>query len=150
MLACTRLSGVLGDTIQAILDYLVYQLYTSEWERSTVCWTVSYIGSIVFRHTSHRILVFGETEGSYCTSLGRTYMAYAASIVLSVVSNHFVVSVLELSHRNAWLITMLWTGIMNYFILKATWKTKGGKDSSQRGHDKDDDTMMIPMVVHGV
>ncbi len=80
------------------------------------------------------MLVFGETEGSYCVSLGRTYLAYAASIILSVVSNYCIVNTLGASHRDAWIITMLWTGIMNYFILKATWKSK--KDVSQFEKDK--------------
>ena len=118
------LSGAIGDVIQACLDFLVYTIYTMEWERATVCWTVSYVCSIVFRHTIHRYIVFGEAEGTYCNSLGRTYMAYASSIVLSMLSNHFISDILRFSHREAWVITMLWTGIMNYFILRATWKTK--------------------------
>lgn len=118
------ISGALCDVIQAILDYMVYNIYVSEWERSTVCWTISYSLSIIFRHSSHRYIVFGDFEGTYCTSLGRTYMAYAASILLSMVANHFIVDIFKISHAHAWLVTMIWTGIVNYFILRASWKPK--------------------------
>ncbi len=71
-------------------------------------------------------------------------MAYGASIILSVFSNQLFSDVLLFSHRDAWICTMLWTGLMNYFILKASWKTKGAKDQSQVEKDK---VQMTPMPV---
>ena len=41
---------------------------------------------------------------------------------MSMLSNHFISEVLGFSHRDAWIITMLWTGIFNYFMLKASWR----------------------------
>ena len=105
------ISGGLCDIIQAFIDYLVFLVYVWEWERATVCWTVSYSLSIIVRHSSHRFIVFGDFEGSYCTSLARTYLAYSTSIVLSMVSNHFIINYFLFSHRDAWIITMLWTVI---------------------------------------
>lgn len=99
-------------------------MYPFDWEKPTVCWAVSYILSIVLRHSSHRLIVFGEFEGSYCVSLGRTFGAYAASIFLSVTTNHILTGYFEIPHRNAWILTMLWTGIFNYFMLKTTWRSK--------------------------
>ena len=121
------ISGAFCDIIQALLDYLVSILYLSDWERPTVCWTIGYTLSIIVRHTSHRLLVFGDYEGSYCYSLGRTYLTYSVSIILSMISNHYFISLFHLSHRDAWIITMLWTGILNYFLLKASWKNKHEK-----------------------
>lgn len=125
------LSGAFCDIFQAIIDYIVFHIYTYEWERATVCWTVGYTLSIIIRHTSHRILVFGDYDGSYCSSLGRTYLAYSASIVLSMISNHYIIDILKLSHRDAWIITMLWTGLLNYFLLKASWKGKHSKTEKE-------------------
>ena len=116
------LSGALCDVFQALIDYMIFTVYVFEWERPTVCWTLSYIISIVIRHSSHRLLVFGEFEGTYCASLTRTYMTYSSSIVLSMITNHLIVSFLLYSHRTAWITTMLWTGIFNYFMLKASWR----------------------------
>ena len=126
------LSGALCDIIQAGMDFCIYQIYTYEWERATVCWTLSYTLSIVIRHSSHRIIVFGEFEGSYLSSLGKTFLAYSSSIVVSLLSNHFIVEIFNFSHRDAWILTMLWIGLYNYFMLRATWK-KGKIESKHPG-----------------
>lgn len=125
------ISGAICDIAQALLDYCISVLYTLEWEKATVCWTVSYTLSIAIRHTSHRFIVFGEYEGTYWSSLSRTYAAYSASIVLSIVANHMFINMLMLSHRQAWLITMLWTGLLNYFLVKNAWRPKGTAAGSQ-------------------
>lgn len=117
------LSGGICDIIQALIDFMISVLYTSTWERVTVCWTLSYILSIWIRHYSHRLLVFGEYEGTYCSSLSRTYLTYSSSIIISMVTNHLLVNYLMMTHRVAWIITMLWTGIYNYFMLKSSWRS---------------------------
>ena len=116
------LSGGICDIIQAFIDYGISLVYVSTWEKATVCWTLSYILSIWVRHFSHRILVFGDYEGTYLSSLTRTYLTYSSSIVISMITNHLLVSYLLFSHRQAWIITMLWTGLYNYFMLKASWR----------------------------
>jgi hypothetical protein len=100
------LSGGMCDIVQALIDYSIYLVYIFEWERATVCWTLSYTISIIVRHFSHRLLVFGEFEGTYCSSLTRTYMTYSSSIIISMLANHFIVSFLNYSHRTAWIITV--------------------------------------------
>ena len=116
------LSGALCDVVQAFIDYGISIVYVSTWEKATVCWTLSYILSIWVRHFSHRILVFGEYEGTYISSLTKTYLTYSSSIVISMITNHLIVSVFLFSHFHAWIFTMLWTGIYNYFMLKASWR----------------------------
>ena len=118
------LSGALCDIVQALIDYGVSQIYTLDYYRPTVCWTVSYTLVIIVRHYSHRLLVFGEFEGSYCSSLGRTYLTYSSSIVISMMTNHILVDMFFFTHQQAWVLTMLWTGVYNYFALKSNWKTK--------------------------
>lgn len=99
-----------------------------------MCWAVSYILSIVLRHSSHRLIVFGEFEGTYFYSLSKTFGAYAASIIISITTNHILTSYFEVAHRDAWLLTMLWTGLFNYFMLKKSWKPKA-KEMSQKNVD---------------
>tara|TARA_A100001035_G_C27526064_1_gene383110 strand:+ start:118 stop:609 length:492 start_codon:yes stop_codon:yes gene_type:complete len=118
------LSGALCDVAQALIDYVVYLLYQLPYERATVCWGISYTLSIILRHISHRYIVFGEYEGTYCASLCRTYATYSSSIVISIITNHAIVNYCGISHRDAWIITMIWTGIYNYFMLKKSWGTK--------------------------
>lgn len=122
------LSGGLCDIVQAFLDYGISIIYIIEFEKATVCWTLSYILSIWIRHFSHRLLVFGEYEGTYLSSLSRTYLTYSSSIIISMVTNHMIISVLHFTHWQAWIITMLWTGLYNYFMLKASWKSSADKE----------------------
>jgi hypothetical protein len=126
-------AGGICDIIQAMIDYGISLLYQSKWEKETVCWTLGYILSIWVRHFSHRILVFGDYEGSYINSLMKTYLTYSSSIVISMIANHYLVSLLRLTHREAWIITMLWTGIYNYFLLKSSWRNPADKATSGPG-----------------
>ena len=115
--------------------------FTASWIPSSYMtysgsWAVSYTLSIVIRHSSHRFIgtkcgckrisslcvVFGEYEGTYCSSLMMTYFSYSSSIVLSILTNHILVEIFHMSHQHAWIITMLWTGIYNYFMLKMNWR----------------------------
>jgi len=84
------MSGMICDVIQFFVDKLIYSLYVIDFERSTVCWALSYMISIIFRHSSHRIFVFGEYEGTYFSSLMKTYLTYASSIVISIIANHIL------------------------------------------------------------
>mmetsp|Transcript_54590 Transcript_54590/g.95443 ORF Transcript_54590/g.95443 Transcript_54590/m.95443 type:complete len:154 (-) Transcript_54590:230-691(-) len=121
-------SGGICDILQALLDYGVSIIYISTWEKVTVCWTVSYILSIWARHYTHKMLVFGDYEGSYWASLWRLYVAYFGSIVLSGVTNRIMVSNFGFTHMQAWIVTMLWTGIFNYFMIRNSWKGTAEKE----------------------
>jgi hypothetical protein len=120
-------SGALCDVFQAGIDFMIYSfldVYWSEGGRTTVSWTLSYTLSIMIRHQSHRLLVFGDYDGGYLVSLARTYMTYSSAIVISMIANHTLVGYFGLRYRVAWIATMLFTGIYNYFTLKATWRVK--------------------------
>lgn len=119
------LSGMLCDVVQFGIDGVIYNIYPERPERATVCWTLSYTASIIVRHGSHRVIVFGEYDGTYWSSLCRTYLTYLASIILSMVTNYILTSILNVPHLYAWVATMLWTGVFNYFMLKASWRQGG-------------------------
>ena len=121
------LSGAICDVVQACIDYAISLVYIYDWEKPTICWTLSYTISILVRHFSHKQLVFGDYEGTYCSSLARTYMTYSSSIVISLITNHLITTYFMISHAKAWILTMLWTGLYNYFMLKATWKRKSSQ-----------------------
>ena len=114
------------------IDYIVYGILPKGLvsHRSSYCWGISYTLSIVVRHFCHRYIVFGEYEGTYCASLCRTYITYSSSIVISIVSNMSITGLLGFSHIYAWFFTMIWTGIYNYFMLKATWRGTTTKTKS--------------------
>lgn len=117
------LSGTLCDVIQFCIDLIL--LHTFHIKDPSMCWALGFGISIIFRHTSHRYLIFGDYVGGYCSSLMRMYAGYSIIIVISTLFNLFMTRVLELPHYVAWVVTLLWTGIVNYFILKKIWSFDG-------------------------
>jgi hypothetical protein len=140
------LSGSLCDCCQALIDYLISIIYAYEWEKATICWTLSYTVSIMIRHFSHKYIVFGDYDGSYCTSLGRTYLTYSSSIVISTIANHCFMTYFLLSHKQAWVITMLWTGLYNYFMLKRNWKGIKKENNSDKIENDEENSLISERV----
>eukprot|EP00980_Cylindrotheca_fusiformis_P004069 scaffold880_cov132-Cylindrotheca_fusiformis.AAC.65 len=118
-------SGFLCDLIQFVIDVFLHVFL--HLEDPSVCWALGFGLSISFRHTFHRYLVFGDYVGGYWMSLGRMYAGYSIIIVISTVFNIVMTHYAKLPHYIAWVVTLLWTGIVNYFILKKLW-TFGNKD----------------------
>lgn len=116
------LSGVMCDILQLSMDIMLH-MYIQD---ASICWATTFFLSVVARHSSHRYLVFGDYVGGYWASLGRMYGGYSIIIVLSTIFNILMTRVATLSHYGAWIFTLLWTGVANYFILKKLWSF-GGK-----------------------
>lgn len=51
----------------------------------------------------------------------RMYAGYSVIIVLSTGFNLYMTKVLFVGYYVAWVLTLLWTGVVNYFILKKLW-----------------------------
>ena len=119
---CYMVSGFLCDIIQFTIDFFLYYNITKD---SSLCWMISFAISIVFRHTTHRYLVFGNYVGGYYKSLCRMYGGYSIIIVLSTIFNIVMTKYIHIPHAYAWIVTLLWTGIVNYFILKKLWSFGG-------------------------
>eukprot|EP00566_Odontella_aurita_P024084 CAMPEP_0113585550 /NCGR_PEP_ID=MMETSP0015_2-20120614/33764_1 /TAXON_ID=2838 /ORGANISM="Odontella" /LENGTH=108 /DNA_ID=CAMNT_0000490809 /DNA_START=287 /DNA_END=613 /DNA_ORIENTATION=+ /assembly_acc=CAM_ASM_000160 len=60
------------------------------------------------------------------------YGGYSVIIVLSTTFNFVATSAAGLAHYVAWVVTLLWTGVANYFILKKLWSF-GGKSVDRKG-----------------
>lgn len=125
---CYMISGFFCDVLQFAIDFL---LYTYGLPDASMCWAASFGISILFRHTTHRYLVFGDYVGGYYKSLGRMYAGYSIIIVLSTLFNIVMTKYIQVPHAYAWIITLLWTGIVNYFILKKLWSFGGNGSHKQ-------------------
>lgn len=117
-------SGAICDVLQLALLYVLH-LYIAD---SATGWALAFCASIAVRHTTHRYFVFGDYVGGYRQSLQRMYMAYSVTIVLSTLLNYLLSRVLEVHIFVLAILTMAWTGVANYFILKFFWNI--GKRSS--------------------
>ena len=123
-----QISGGVCDVLQFALFYgLKYAGLTN----ASAIWCLGFCLSIPCRHTSHRYLVFGDYVGGYWRSLARLYGGYSVTIVLStgfnMLMDHLVVGADMLL---LWLITMVFSGVANYFVLKRFWSFGGSASSS--------------------
>jgi hypothetical protein len=121
------ISGFGCDLIQVCIDVLLH--FGFGITDAPTCWTVSFSLSIVFRHTAHRYLVFGMYVGGYYRSLLRMYTGYSVSIILSSLFNRLLAE-WHVPHYGAYIFTLLWTGVVNYFILKRMWSFGGSTTSA--------------------
>lgn len=130
---CYMLSGFICDLIQFMIDLFLH--VSLKLEDASLCWILGFVLSIVFRHTTHRYLVFGDYVGGYWKSLSRMYAGYSVTIFLSTVFNFIMARYIQFPHYVAWIVTLLWTGVVNYFILKRLWsfgeKSKDAETSIQ-------------------
>ena len=119
------LGGLTCDIIQFLCDFALFKMVNIS-DPST-CWVLGFGISIIFRHTAHRYLVFGAYVGGYWRSLVRMYTGYSFTIVMSTLFNIVMTKWMSLSHYFAWTITLLWTGVVNYFVLKRLWAFDNSK-----------------------
>jgi len=96
---------------------------------ATASWLSAYLLSIVWQHSLHRYLVFGAT-GNYWKTLMWTYVSYTLSLVLSSVLNYVLADQLSLNHRIAFVLTLLLTGILNFFTLKSAFEAPAATAAS--------------------
>jgi putative flippase GtrA len=123
------LSGLLCDVVQFIVDIGArHFLGVSD---PSACWVISLFVSIAFRHSSHRYLVFGHYTTSYLSSLLRMYAGFSGIIVVSTAFNVVMVRIWHMEHYVAWVVTLLWTGCVNYFILKHLWGSAEGAEDNK-------------------
>jgi len=110
-------SGTLCDVIQLFFDFMVKWYIIPD---PSICWAISFFLSIYFRHISHRYFVFGDYVGSYHTSLIKMYTSYSLIVFLSTVFNMLMIRRFMIQHYVAWVVTLLWTGLVNFLILKVS------------------------------
>lgn len=122
-------SGMACDVIQIIIDSILF--HTAQIKDHSFCWSCSFVISILFRHSSHRYLVFGAYVGGYWRSLCRMYGGYSFSIVFSTFFNWLITTKFQAEHYVAYIFTLLWTGGVNYFILKRLWSFTGNKNEKE-------------------
>jgi len=62
----------------------------------------------------------------------RMYGGYSIIMVISTIFNIIMTKAMHFTHYQAWITTLLWTGIVNYFILKHIWSFGGPPASDKR------------------
>ena len=135
------LSGALCDVLQISSLVVLHQMISD----GTVCWCLGFLLSIPARHASHRYLVFGDYVGGYYPSLLRMYTGYSVIIVLSTAFNFVMARIWLTTVPVTWLwcLTLVWTGVANYFILKYCWSYGGNPASLSSSSKKEGSSTTI-------
>ena len=128
-----NISGLIGTGLFYLAYDQVFALIPEDLgpKRATFAWCISYMMSIWWQHALHRYMVFGA-EGPYWNSLIWTYVAYTLSLLLSTGGNFFLASVLGLNHQISFLVSLVGTGVLNYFTVSEAFKTPE-KDAAAAG-----------------
>jgi hypothetical protein len=117
-------SGWIGTALFSAAYELLYAELESGYSEqcgaycAAVAWTVAYTASIVWQHALHRLLVFGSSA-PYWRSLALTFVSYSLSLVLSSALNAVLVTALGVHHRVAFVGTLLATGVINFYTVRA-------------------------------
>ncbi|KAL9656300.1 hypothetical protein ABK040_007913 [Willaertia magna] len=114
-----QISALIGTILFYILyefcfTYIFSTLIENQSLRSSACWFISYSISIWWQYMLHVKIVFGKRD-DYWSTLGRTYLIYGISMIISTILNYLLT--LFIDHRLAWISTLVFTGIVNYFLV---------------------------------
>ena len=123
-------SGLIGSVIFYILNEAIVHFNPIESQKITVAWFLSYVISIWIQHALHATLVYGWVF-SYWKGLLATYTGYSLALFASVPINAGLVNYLRATVSEAWIGTLVLTGMANYFLL--------GKLLTAREKDKVDE-----------
>ena len=126
---CYMLSGMVCDVLMLLTDLLWH--FGFGIQDATTCWLISFVLSIVPRHSALKVMCFGQYVGGYYHSLLRMYFGMSASIVLSTICSYCMTKWWGVAHYVAWIVTLIWTGVVNYFVLKKCWSFGGGNDDDK-------------------
>ena len=123
-------SGLFGSVMFYVLNEAIVRFNPIESQKITVAWFLSYVISIWIQHALHATLVYGWVF-SYWRGLLATYTGYSLALFASVPINAGLVNYLRATVSEAWIGTLVLTGMANYFLL--------GKLLSVRENDKVDE-----------
>ena len=109
-------SGLIGSLIFCILNEAIVRFNPIESQKITVAWFLSYVISIWIQHALHATLVYGWVF-SYWKGLLATYTGYSLALFASVPINVVLVNYFRATVSEAWIGTLVLTGMANYFLL---------------------------------
>ena len=125
-------SASIGSVAFYFLNEAIYRVNPIEYQKITIAWFLSYVISIWFQHALHATLVYGWVT-SYWRGLLATYTGYSIALFSSVPINALLVNTLKFGASEAWIGTLILTGMANYFLLG---KLLRGKNDDKKEEKK--------------
>ncbi len=112
MLATALIGAAIG-----LLTYEVIYFLNPVQPRATISWALSITVNIARQHAMHRWLTFTHPT-RYWPSLGRAYVMYSGSAVVTILLNLGLTAGLGLNHRVVWLLCTLTTAGISLIFLR--------------------------------
>ena len=109
-------TALLGAAIGLLTYEIIYFLNPLQ-PNATISWALSVIVNIARQHALHRWLTFSYPT-RYWPSLGRAYVMYSGSAVVTILLNLSLTAGLGLNHRVVWLICTLTTAGISLIFLR--------------------------------
>jgi putative flippase GtrA len=112
---------LLVGTFNAIVFWglyeLLYWLDPLQFYPAVVAWAISFALSSVQAHYLHRRITF-RSDADYVESLRWALAVYGIFLVLSTISEFFLVYIADVNHRVAWAVNMCAFGFANFLGLR--------------------------------
>ncbi len=109
-------TALVGAAIGLLTYEIIYFLNPVQ-PKATISWALSSIVNIARQHALHRWLSFTYPT-PYWPSLGRAYVMYSGSAVVTILLNLALTAGLGINHRVVWLICMLTTAGISFIFLR--------------------------------
>ena len=110
------LTAIIGGSIGYVTYELIYFLNPISPKAST-SWFIAFIIDVLRQHALHRWLTF-EHKTPYWKSLGRAYIMYSSSLLVTSGFNWFLTEVVLVHHRIAWVCCLLLKALISLIFLK--------------------------------
>ena len=110
------ISGGIGSFLFYILNQLFLEFLEVPFAQITVSFFVSYCISIFLQYFLHSYLVFGP-GGNFISGVVSCYAGYSSALFASAPINYGLVKYFACTASQAWLGTLIITGVANYFLL---------------------------------
>lgn len=111
------ITAILGAGIGYVTYELIYYFNPVQ-PRASSSWFLAFVIGVARQHALHRWLTFLH-KTPYWGSLRRAYVMYSGSLLVTSLFNWVLTEHFQLSHRLAWFICLLLTGLISLVFLKS-------------------------------
>ena len=110
------ISGGIGSYLFYLLNELILKTVSIPYQPITVAFFIAYFISIFLQYFLHTYLVFGP-GGDFIKGVISCYAGYSTALFSSAPINYGLVNYLNFNASQAWLGSLIITGVANYFLL---------------------------------
>lgn len=109
--------ALVGSLIGWLTYEIIYYVNPLTMYRASSSWFVEFVIGVTRQHALHRWFTFKHVV-PYWDSLVRAYFYYSGCAITGAGLNYILTEVLNMHHRFAWGLCLLYTALISLFFLK--------------------------------